>query len=90
MISHDRFATHKHPENIPIAQLYNAGVSMAESKFMIYSACQDNGAWMGEVDMTAGRTDIPRQRWESAPTAPSDSRAMRASTCASRRMGGSS
>ena len=67
MISHDRFATHKHPENIPIAQLYNAGVSMAESKFMIYSACQDNGAWMGEVDMTAGRTDIPRQRWESAP-----------------------
>lgn len=67
MISHDRLATFKHPENIPIAQLYNAGVSMAAGKFMIYSACQDNGAWMGEVDMTAGRTNIQRQRWESAP-----------------------
>jgi len=67
MISHDKFATHDHPTNLPIAQLYNAGVSMATERFQIYSSVQDHGAWRGEVDLTQGRNNIPRKSWEGAP-----------------------
>jgi photosystem II stability/assembly factor-like uncharacterized protein len=67
MISHDKFATHDHPTNLPISQLYNAGVSMAMEKFQIYSSVQDHGAWRGEVDLTQGRNNIQRKTWEGAP-----------------------
>ena len=67
MISHDKFATHEHPTNLPIAHLYNVGVSMAQEKFWIYSSAQDTGGWRGEVDLTQGRDSIPHKPWEGAP-----------------------
>jgi len=67
MISHDKFATHDHPPNLPIAPLYNVGVSMAKEKFYIYSSAQDTGAYRGEIDLTQGRNNIPVKRYDSAP-----------------------
>jgi len=63
MVSHDKFATHDHPTNIPISQPYNVAVSMAEEKFFIYSSLQDHGSWRGEVDLTQGRENIPLKPW---------------------------
>ena len=67
MISHDSFATHHHPTNIPIAQMFNGAISMAREKFHIYSNIQDHGSWRGEVDLSNGRNNIVRQAWEGAP-----------------------
>jgi photosystem II stability/assembly factor-like uncharacterized protein len=67
MISYDGMATHKHPINIPIAQMYNASVSQTKGKFHIYSNLQDHGSFRGEVDLTAGRDQIKWTEWENAP-----------------------
>jgi len=67
MISHDGFATHKHPTNIPIAHMYNAAVSQTPGKFRVYTNVQDTGAWSGEVDLTAGRDKAAWKPWVDAP-----------------------
>ena len=67
MISHDGFATHKHPTNVPIAQMFNAAVSQTKGRFMIYSNLQDHGSWRGKVDLTDGRDKVTWTEWENAP-----------------------
>ena len=66
MISHDSFATHYHPTNIPLAHGYNCGISQEEGKFWIYVCTQDTGGWRGLVDLSRGRNDVVQQPWESA------------------------
>jgi photosystem II stability/assembly factor-like uncharacterized protein len=67
MISRDFFATHHHPANIPIGQLFNADVTQTAQRFYIYSNIQDHGSWRGKVDLGAGRDKISWTKWEGAP-----------------------
>ena len=67
MISKDGFATHLHPTNIPIGQMFNADVTQTALRFYIYSNIQDHGSWRGKVDVSAGRDKITWTPWESAP-----------------------
>ena len=67
MISRDDFATHHHPANIPIGQMFNADVTQTAGRFYIYSNLQDHGSWRGKVDLSAGRDKIAWSQWENAP-----------------------
>ena len=64
-ISHDGLASFKHPVNLPIGHLFTIAVSQTKGKFWVYSNIQDTGGWRGEIDMTAGRDNIPYNEWTS-------------------------
>ena len=64
-ISHDGLASFQHPVNLPIGHLFTIAVSQTKGKFWAYSNIQDTGGWRGEIDMTAGRDNIPYKEWES-------------------------
>ena len=52
--------------NHPVAQLYNVGYDM-DTPFRVYGSIQDNGSYRGIVDLSFGRNNIPKYRWEGAP-----------------------
>jgi len=65
-ISKDAFASFEHPNNLPIAQLYNVSISQAKGTFRMFSSRQDMGGYMGEATVGPNR-EITWKDWESGP-----------------------
>lgn len=63
MISKDGLQTYRNPTNIPIAQMYNIGISQQPGKFEAYTCVQDNMGWQGIIDVS-DRKSIPYQPWQ--------------------------
>ncbi len=66
MISKDGFATFKHPDNVPIPQLYNVSLTQTPGSFWMYSTRQDMGGWRGQATVNADRS-ITWSNWSSGP-----------------------
>ena len=65
MFTHDDFVSYEHPVNLPIGHQFSLAATQTPGKFWLYSNIQDSGAWRGEIDMTAGRSNITWTEWEN-------------------------
>ncbi len=52
--------------NLPLGQLFNVGLDMAQP-FHVYGSIQDHGSYRGVVDLSRGRDRIPAVDFDDAP-----------------------
>jgi photosystem II stability/assembly factor-like uncharacterized protein len=61
-ISHDRGERWSWQQNLPVMQLYAAGVDLQEPFYHVYGGTQDNGSWGGPVG-TRFRDGVANEDW---------------------------
>jgi hypothetical protein len=63
-ISYDKGKTWKYPiKELPLIQFFNLGYDLS-TPFRVFGSIQDHGSYIGEVDLSRGRDNVPAKEFE--------------------------